>query len=269
VPVLVIVPDRPLLRKTWRPIATFVVVATVGVAGFVTLEGVSVVEALFWLLDPTSIELHGVGDDVRAFALVVFGGLILSGLWMGETVVEAAFHGQIQEELKRVHMKRQIEDLSGHVVVCGYGMFGRTIANTMREDGRDVVAIETNDQEFTRVETDEILGVRGDARLEGTMKDAGIDRADVLVAAIDDSNANIQIAITASQLAPSLTVVVRVGDEMYEPLARRAGADEVVIPEIVSGQQVTQTLRAAGLERTNSSIESPSSLSDTGAIDDR
>jgi voltage-gated potassium channel len=33
---------------------------------------------------------------------------------------------------------------------------------------------------------------------------------------------------------------------MYEPLARRAGADEVVIPEVVSGEQVTETLRTDG-----------------------
>jgi len=34
-----------------------------------------------------------------------------------------------------------------------------------------------------------------------------------LVAAVDDSNVDIQIALLATQLAPDLTVVVRVGDE--------------------------------------------------------
>jgi Trk K+ transport system NAD-binding subunit len=43
-------------------------------------------------------------------------------------------------------------------------------------------------------------------------------------------------------LAPEVTLVVRVGDEMYESLARRAGADEVVIPEVVSGEQVIESL---------------------------
>jgi voltage-gated potassium channel len=34
-------------------------------------------------------------------------------------------------------------------------------------------------------------------------------------------------------------MVVRVGDEMYESLARRAGADEVVIPEVLTGESIT------------------------------
>ena len=61
---------------------------------------------------------------------------------------------------------------------------------------------------------------------------------------MDSSNTNVEIAITASQLAPDVFVVVRVGDQMYEQLARRAGADAVIIPEVVSGQQVTADLAA-------------------------
>jgi voltage-gated potassium channel len=87
-----------------------------------------------------------------------------------------------------------------------------------------------------------MLAIQGDARQETTLLDAGIEDADAIVAAIDDSNANIQIAITASQLAPELRVVVRVGDEMYESLARRAGADQVVIPDVASGECVMDEL---------------------------
>ena len=69
-----------------------------------------------------------------------------------------------------------------------------------------------------------------------------LERASTLVAAVDDSNTNIQTAIIVSQLAPTVRIVVRVGDEMYEQLARRAGADEVIIPEVASGEQVSGTL---------------------------
>ncbi|WP_299263220.1 hypothetical protein [Halorientalis sp.] len=45
-----------------------------------------------------------------------------------------------------------------------------------------------------------------------------------------------------SQLAPDADLVVRVGDETYESVARRAGADTVVIPEAVSGSNVVDGL---------------------------
>jgi voltage-gated potassium channel len=69
----------------------------------------------------------------------------------------------------------------------------------------------------------------------------GPERAAV-IAAIDDSNANIQIGVSTSQIAPEAHLVVRIGDEMYESTARRIGADTVVIPEIVSGTEVVDAL---------------------------
>jgi voltage-gated potassium channel len=234
--------DRPLLKRALIPITTFVSLCVVGVAGFVYLEGVSVVRAAFWLLDPTSIELYGVGDDTRAFGVVVVVGLVLSALWIGESVLGAVFGGQIQEELKRMNTKRRIDDLSGHLVICGYGSFGRTVAKTLSNSGREVVVIERDEQRFESIDDDSIHAVNGDARMEDALRKAGIERADAVVGAIDNSNANIEIAILASQLAPDLRVIVRVGNQRYSKLARRAGADDVIIPEIRSGQDVSQSI---------------------------
>jgi len=74
------------------------------------------------------------------------------------------------------------------------------------------------------------------------LRQAGVDRADAVVAAIDDSNANIQIGVTASQIAPESNLVVRVGDEMYRSTAHRVGADRIVIPEVVSGTDLSADL---------------------------
>jgi len=234
--------DRPVLKRAFPPIALFSLVCVVGVAGFVYLEGVSLVVAAFWLLDPTSMELYGVGDRVRAFSLVVTVSLILSTLWIGESVLGVVFGGQVQEELKRMQTKRHIDEMTDHMIVCGYGSFGRTIANTLSNAGRDVVVVERDEHRIEAVQEDDIPSVRGDARMEGPLQEAGIERAEALVGAIDDSNANIEIAILASQLAPDVRVIVRVGNQRYSKLARRAGADNVIIPEIRSGQDVSQSI---------------------------
>jgi voltage-gated potassium channel len=242
-----LVTDRPVLGRALRPLSAFVGVVVVGIAGFAALGDVGLVEATFWMVDITSVELHFRSHDgperaTKTFAVLVKVALVLSTLWTAETVLTAAFGGQIQEELKRVQDRRSIEDVEDHVIICGYGMFGRTVAQRLRDAGREVVVVERDDTEFAAVERDDFLGVQGDARQEDRLQRAGVERAAALVAAIDDSNTNIQTAIVASQLAPDLRVVVRVGDEMYESLARRAGADEVVIPEVASGQQVGDLL---------------------------
>ena len=85
-------PDRSLLRQLSKPVLAFVGLVAAGVVGFVTLGGVGVVDALFWLLDPTSIELHfrthdGPATLVKGYAIVVLTGLVVAGLWTGETVL--------------------------------------------------------------------------------------------------------------------------------------------------------------------------------------
>ncbi|MFB9807472.1 potassium channel family protein [Haladaptatus pallidirubidus] len=241
------VAHRPLLRRMLRPVVVFALIVVAGMVGFSTLDGVGIVDALFWLLDPTSIELHFQNHDgpatfIKAYAIVILSGLIVASLWIGETLFSAAFGGQIQTELKQMQLERNIKELDDHIIICGYGTFGKTIAARLRDADREVVIVEQQDAQYQRAIDDGVLAVSGDARREETLTDAGVKRADTVIGAIDDSNANIQISIAASQLAPTVTLVVRAGDQRDEALARRAGADEVVIPEVVSGEQVCTNL---------------------------
>lgn len=236
--------DRPMLRRLGPPIGGFAAVVVAGVAGFVVLADVGVVEAAFWLLDPTSIALHGAGRAVKAYSILVFVGLVVTGLWIGETVAGAAFGGQIGREFRRMTAQREIDRLESHVIVCGHGMFGKTVADRLAERDRSVVVVETDTTVADQLLDAGVLAINADARREEVLKQAGIERARTLVAAVDNSNTNVEIAINASQLSPTVFVVVRVGDEMYEQLARRAGADAVIIPEVVSGLQVTDDLDA-------------------------
>jgi voltage-gated potassium channel len=217
------------------------------VFGFVVLADIGVIEATYWIISPSSITLHfqansGPKTATEGFAVLARVSLVIVGLWLGQTVVSALFGGQITEELKRVQQKRSISELSGQAVICGYGMFGRTVAERIEETGQDVVVIERDEETIAVAERDGLLVVDGDARQEPTLELANVERANTVVAAIDNSNVNLQIAIVARQLAPEATLVVRIGDEMYESTARRAGADIVVIPEIMSGDDVADEL---------------------------
>jgi voltage-gated potassium channel len=163
---------------------------------------------------------------------------VLSGIWIGETFLSAAFGGQLSRELRHMQIERTIDGVEDHVIVCGYGTFGKTVVAALEDRGRDVVVIEIGDEQSERALADDRLVIQGDARDEGTLRDAGLARARSVVGAVDDANVNIQTVLAAGQLAPAVNLVVRVGDETDATLARRAGADEVVIPEVLSGEQV-------------------------------
>ena len=239
---------RPLLRRALPPVVTLVFVVVSTIAGFVGLAGIGVIEAAYWVISPTEVGLYfsrRAGPERAAKALAVLSrvGLVVVGFWLGQTVVAALFGGQITEELKRVQQQRTIETLSEHVVVCGYGMFGQTVAERLEGDRR-VVVVERDEDYVAAAERDGHLVVDGDARQEASLERANVGAAATVVAAIDNSNVNLQIAIVTNQLAPEAELIVRIGDRIYESTARRAGADVVVIPEVVSGDDVADHLRA-------------------------
>jgi voltage-gated potassium channel len=243
-----ILAGRPLLQQAFPPVATLVAVFLATIGGLMLLTGVGVVEAAYWIISPANIGLYfeqnaGPETATKAFAVLTRGALVVVGLWLGQTVVSALFGGQITEELKRVQQERTIGQLSEHVVICGYGMFGQTIAEDLQADGRDVVVVEIDEEFVKQAERDGHLVVDGDARLEATLERAGVDEAATVVAAVDNSNVNLQITIVANQVAPEAELVVRTGEEVYESTARRAGADVVVVPEVVSGNNIADHLR--------------------------
>lgn len=238
-----------ILRGSAYPVASFVAVVALGVGGFIALADVGLVDAAFWLVDPTSIELHFEEHDrptaeryAKALSVLTRSFLVITGAWIAESVFSTAFGGQIREELRKVQMKNEIQDLTDHVVVCGYGMFGRTVADRLSKKGEPVVVVESDTDEYERALDDGHLAVNGDARREEVLKEAGAERAKRVIGAVDDSNVNIQTAVVVSQMSPECRILVRVGDEMYESLARRAGADRVVIPEVMTGETVTEGL---------------------------
>nr|WP_264383104.1 NAD(P)-binding protein [Halocatena marina] len=239
--------QRPLLRRMVRPVVAFAGIVIAGLAGFSILSEIRIVEALFWLIDPTSIELHFQSHDgpatlVKGYAVVIFSGLVVAGLWIGETLFSAMFGGQIRAELQHMQIEQTISELENHIIICGYGTFGKTIAARLCERDRTVVIIEKQETQYQRAIDDGLLAVNGDARSEEILTDATVKRASTVIGAIDDTNANIQIAIVASQLATTVTLIVRAEDRQDEVLARRVGADEVIIPEVVSGEQVCTSL---------------------------
>ncbi|MBZ6494867.1 hypothetical protein [Natrinema longum] len=78
------------MRRTLAPISVFAAIVVEGIGGVALLGAVGLVETAFQVVDLTSIDLHFQESDgperaTRAYAVLMTAGLVLSGLWIGET----------------------------------------------------------------------------------------------------------------------------------------------------------------------------------------
>ena len=108
---------------------------------------------------------------------------------------------------------------SRYVVIVGCGRLGSTLANTLSTQGDAVVVIDRSEAAFANLSA-EFSGYRihGDAAELSVLRQAKVERADVVCAATDRDNLNLFVAQAASELFGVKHVAARLFDPTREPI---------------------------------------------------
>ena len=143
-------------------------------------------------------------------------------------------------------MKTEITKLKEHFVLCGYGRVGREIARTFGEEGVPFVVIDNDENALTQAGTDGLLFINGDATSDDILREARIEKARGLVAAVGSDVDNTYITLSARELVPDLFITARATSPDREIKLKRAGADRVVLPESIGARRMAMlSLRPA------------------------
>jgi voltage-gated potassium channel len=225
-------------------VAAVLLLLLIGTVGFAVTEGTSIGFSLIWSLDTVATvgsipEPTDTGAQIVKVALIVLGvGTLFYAL---VTVTEFFVSGHLSGLLEERRTLKQIDSLSDHILICGFGRVGQQAARDLLTAGRRCVVIDHNPVE-TR-EYAEALGVpfiEGSPSDDETLRAAGIMRAAGVIACVDSDPENIFISLTARELRADVTIVARAALEHSETKLRRAGADRIVSPYKSSGSEMAR-----------------------------
>jgi voltage-gated potassium channel len=182
-------------------------------------------------------ELDDVGRLITMAAAFSGAALIFGGVGiMAETLVADLSSGRRE----RRRMQQQVDAMTGHYIVCGYGRVGSTVARELRGAGRAVVVLDVYPESVERARTDGYAIVEGDATDDAVLRLAGIDRAAGLVASIDSDANNVYVVLSARTLNPGLFIVGRAAVTSAEAKLQHAGADRIVSPYVMAGHRIAE-----------------------------
>ncbi len=119
----------------------------------------------------------------------------------------------------------------GLVIVAGFGLAGRWVAEIFDRHGIDYFVVEQNPETVKR---QKLLGkkiILGDISQEPTLISAGIDTADILALTIPDEQAVLKATKVARRLRPGIYIVARTTYSSSGMEAAQLGADAVVKAE--------------------------------------
>jgi voltage-gated potassium channel len=141
---------------------------------------------------------------------------------------------------RRVHT--EIDKLSNHVIVCGYGRIGVALAQALKDGGVPFVVLEQNERRVTEAREAGYLCLHGDATNEPTLEAAGIGRARALATVLPNDAANVFITLSARNLNHDLEIVARGDTVSTERKLLHAGANKVVLPTHIGAERIAEII---------------------------
>ncbi|MCA9242534.1 MAG: potassium channel protein [Phycisphaerales bacterium] len=230
-------------RRFFLTLAMLLVLSIVGTVGYMIIERASLLNAAYMTV--ITMSTVGFSETVplstagRVFTMMLI--MVGVGAVYYATVVlfSIVVSGELQNVMEASKIKRRVEMLDGHAVICGYGRVGELVARQLGDAGTDFVVIERSEEQVERVLEDGHLYVHGDATEEDTLREAGIERARTLIAVLPDDAANVFVTLTARGLRPDLLIIARAETTTTEGKLLRAGANRVVCPEVIGATRIS------------------------------
>ncbi|MCX6595534.1 MAG: cation:proton antiporter [Acidobacteria bacterium] len=130
--------------------------------------------------------------------------------------------------------------LSGHVVVAGYGRYGRLITRALKEAGVPLVVVELNHALFSDLQASGLECIWGDIGREEILRAAHVGQAQALVLSLADLGTAELVLRHARQLNADLTIIARAGRDRDVAVLQKLGVDAAVLPEYEGSMEVVR-----------------------------
>lgn len=236
-------------------------IVSAGTIGYMVIEDYSFLEALYMTVITASTvgfrEVRALSDAGRVFTVVLIIVGVGAMLYTLTTIVQYLLEGHLANIWGRRRMREKISGLKDHVVLCGYGLVGREVAEVFRAEGVPFVIVELSAGVVSQAEKDGMPIVQGNATSDDVLEEAGIGRARAMVAALGSDADNIYVTLSARALRSDLFIVARAATAESEPKLRRAGANRTMSPYRVGGRRLAMlTLRPVVVDFVDTTLTS-------------
>ncbi|WP_367372437.1 cation:proton antiporter [Pseudomonas lini] len=171
-----------------------------------------------------------------------FGGLLLAATFCSMLVtplllraaphIATRLHHKPNEEAELEEISALNAGLHNHVVICGYGRVGQSIGRVLRNIDQPYIALDTDPVRVQEAAVNESCVHYGDSRRGELLVAIGLERARLLVVAVDKTDIALLILKEARRFNPSVSILVRTRDDSQLAELKAAGASEVV-PELL------------------------------------
>lgn len=235
-----------VIKRVAIVIIVIISIVVFGTAGFIYLEDLSFIDALYMTIITISTVGFGLVKPLTSAGKIFVILLILGGVSTVAYAVSTLLHLTLEEVFGeyfgRRRMLKQIERLKEHYIIAGYGRVGNQVAIEFAKAGRKFVVIENNPEKIEDLLNEGVLFIDGDATDDEILLKAGVKYAKGLIAALNTDADNVFITLSTKGLNDNITIVARANTPEAEAKLRAAGADKVISPYLIGARRMAAML---------------------------
>lgn len=219
--------------------ASAIMLAQMGEFGFVLIALATQVNIL--PLDIASL-LLGAGVVSMAITPFMVDHARQWGIWLSKETLENI------DETEDLGQLPSNQELSDHVIICGFGRIGQTVSRFLKQESIDFVAIDIDPLRTTKAREAGENVLFGSSRQNELLEAAHLSTAKLVVIAFGEDKQSIEVIQKVRSLAPKVPILVRTRNDDQLASLQNAGADQVV-PESLEGSLmlVSQVLSLTGV----------------------
>ncbi|WP_452221150.1 potassium channel family protein [Lacinutrix salivirga] len=237
---------NPVLKffrsKIYTALFLLILILIIGVLGYRIISGYTWVDSFYMTV--ITITTVGFGEvqplDANSKLFTIF--LILTSVvvvgFAISIITEYILSKNNLEDLKKKKMKKIINACDNHIIICGYGRNGKQAATKLKAYNKAFVVIERDKEIIEKNDNDNVMFVHGNANEDDVLLEAGIERAETLIAALPDDADNLFVVLSARQINKHLNIISRASQETSYKKLKLAGANNVILPDKIGGDHM-------------------------------
>lgn len=235
-------------RITLYGIVILIIIFAYGILGSIFIMQLDIVDAIYFTFE--TIATIGYGDIVpvtnlqKAFVTT----LAFAGIGTIAVIISTVMRNitlKLNEARSDSIMKRKIEHMNNHYILCGYGRVGSVVLDELMKRNQNVIVIDKDPnvieslQNNDEISSDEnIVILHGDASNPEIMKKFNIKKANGLILTTGSDVHNIYIALSIRDVTEDTWIVARASRSSNVHRLYNAGADKVISPEASGGSEL-------------------------------
>ena len=235
--------EQKKIRNLNRLAVSLVVfIITLGVCGYMLIEGFGFLEALYMTVITIStvgfkeVKQLSEGGMVFTVVLIVMSiGILAYSLGL---IARNMIEGYLTQIVFGYKIKSKLKKMENHVIICGFGRNGKQAVQDLKSFNQKVVIIDKDEDVLKDIDVLGYAYIYGDAIEEDTLIRAGVQKAKALITTFPNDADNLYVALTTKSLNPNVELISRASGESSEHKMKLAGIDHVILPEKVGGTRM-------------------------------